>query len=77
MNKFDWKREGRILATKHAKKEDRQFIYFIKKQKFDFIMVARTAREILRWLESLYLTYPVVVPKWYVKFLHKHFIFLL
>ncbi|CAF5193884.1 unnamed protein product, partial [Rotaria magnacalcarata] len=26
-------------------------------------MVARTAREILRWLEGLYLTYPVVMPK--------------
>jgi len=28
------------------------------------LMVARTAREIIRWLESLYLTYPIIVPKW-------------
>ncbi|CAF0755014.1 unnamed protein product [Rotaria sp. Silwood1] len=43
-------------------------------------MVARTAREILRWLESLYLTYPIVVPKWdlsngyaYAEILHAYF----
>ncbi|CAM4746109.1 unnamed protein product [Rotaria magnacalcarata] len=43
-------------------------------------MVARTAREILRWLEGLYLTYPVVMPKWdlsngytYAEILHAYF----
>jgi hypothetical protein len=40
-------------------------------------MVARTTREILRWIESLYLTYPIVVPKWYVSFFSKHFKFFL
>ncbi|CAF1414643.1 unnamed protein product [Adineta steineri] len=43
-------------------------------------MVARTPREILRWLESLYLTYPVAVPRWdlangftYGEILHAYF----
>ncbi|CAF0967729.1 unnamed protein product [Rotaria sordida] len=43
-------------------------------------MVARTAREILRWLEGLYLTYPVIIPKWdlsngytYAEILHAYF----
>ncbi|UJR10223.1 hypothetical protein I4U23_014436 [Adineta vaga] len=43
-------------------------------------MVARTPREILRWLESLYLTYPVVIPRWdlangfaYGEILHVYF----
>ncbi|CAF0811447.1 unnamed protein product [Adineta ricciae] len=43
-------------------------------------MVARTPREILRWLESLYLTYPVVIPRWdlangfaYGEILHAYF----
>ncbi|CAF0895340.1 unnamed protein product [Adineta steineri] len=43
-------------------------------------MVARTSREVLRWYESLYLTYPIVVPKWdlsngytYAEILHVYY----
>jgi len=50
---------------------------FYKKTKIFSTMVARTTREILRWIESLYLTYPIIVPKWYVSFFSKHFKFFL
>ncbi|UJR35797.1 hypothetical protein I4U23_028545 [Adineta vaga] len=43
-------------------------------------MVARTSREVLRWHESLYLTYPIIVPRWdlangftYAEILHVYF----
>ncbi|CAF0827986.1 unnamed protein product [Adineta ricciae] len=43
-------------------------------------MVARTSREVLRWYEGLYLTYPIIVPKWdlangfaYAEILHVYF----
>lgn len=65
---FAKEKEGRFLATSIPMVRNQFLIYLSKKQALQSTMVARTAREILRWLESLYLTYPIIVPKWYVPF---------
>jgi len=54
-------KRGRIQATNRNNEKDH---ISERTNKNRSGMVARTAREILRWLEGLYLTYPVVVPKW-------------
>lgn len=59
-------KEGRLLATSIPMVRNQFLIYLSVKQALLSTMVARTAREVLRWLEGLYLTYPIVVPKWYV-----------